>query len=170
MIIVREERAAEAPLVEALVESAFGRRDEARLVNALRSYTNEFVSLVVLDAGELIGNAVLTPVTVEGALGVRGLGLAPVCVSPQHRGRGIGTALVRHALQRSMHGEAAFAVVCGDAEYYARFGFKPASAFGLRDESAVSALALQAVEFWPGALRYCAGIVRYAPEFSLVLG
>lgn len=170
MIIVREEHVSEAPLIEALVESAFGRRDEARVVNALRSYAREFVSLVVLDAGELIANAVLTPVTVEGAAGVRGVGLAPVCVSPQHQGRGIGTALVRHALQRSMRGGFAFAVVSGDPEYYARFGFKPASAFGLRDESGGPTGALQAVEFWPRALRYCDGIVRYAPEFALVLG
>jgi putative acetyltransferase len=170
MIIVREEHVTETPLIEALIESAFGRRDEARLVNALRSHTSEFVSLVVLDAGELIANAVLTAVTIEGALGVRGLGLAPVCVSPQHRGRGIGTALVRHALQRSMHGEVGFAVVWDDTEYYARFGFKPASAFGLRDESAASAATMQAVEFWPGALRHCTGTVRYAPEFSLVAG
>jgi putative acetyltransferase len=175
MIVVREEHAGEASMVDALVESAFGRRDEARLVDALRRYTDGFVSMVALDAGVLVASAVLTPVTiaratgVPSAAGIKGLGLAPVAVRPDHQRRGIGTALVRHALQRSMNGEYSFAVVLGDTAYYRRFGFRPAVDFGLRDEFGAPDGAFQAIEFSPRALRSHAGIVRYSPEFPLVL-
>jgi putative acetyltransferase len=168
MIVVREETPGEILSIKAVILAAFGRRSEALLVDALRAHACDFVSLVVLDCGELVANAVLTPVTVDGASSVRGLGIGPVSVAPEHQGRGIGTALVRHAIRRSMRGDFAFAVVSGAPDYYARFGFKPAAAFGLSDELCAEAGDFQAIEFAHGALRGCPGLVRYVPEFSLV--
>jgi putative acetyltransferase len=170
MIVVREEQPGEASLIDAVLEAAFGRRDEARLVDALRKYGSDCLSLVVVDAGVLIATAVLTPVTIDGAPGIRGLGLGPVAVAPAHQRRGVGTALVRNALQRSMRQTTVFAVVLGDPAYYGRFGFKAASRFGLSDEFGAPDGAFQAVEFSRDALKGVAGTVRYAPEFSLVSG
>ena len=58
-------------------------------------------------------------------------------------------------------------VVLGDPSYYARFGFRAASEFGLRDEYRAGA-AFQAVELTGGALPGGAGLVRYAEAFAML--
>ena len=58
-----------------------------------------------------------------------------------------------------------WAVVLGDPAYYGRFGFRPASEFGLSDEYQGGA-AFQAVELMNGGLPFGAGLVRYAAEFA----
>jgi putative acetyltransferase len=169
MIVVRQEQAGEAPLIDAVIAAAFGRRDEARLVSALRAYTDGFASFVVVEDGEIIASAVLTPVMIEGDREALGLRLAPVAVAPPHQRRGIGTALVRHSLARSKHGGFAFVVVLGDSGYYRRFGFRPAANFGLSSDLGVPGGAFQAMELWPKALVKRSGRVLCAPEFALAL-
>ena len=56
-------------------------------------------------------------------------------------------------------------VVLGDPAYYRRFGFLPASRWGLRDEYGGKD-AFQALELRPGAIPPGGGVVRYAPEFN----
>jgi putative acetyltransferase len=56
-------------------------------------------------------------------------------------------------------------VVLGEPAYYARFGFRPASEFGLSDEYRGGS-AFQAMELIDGALPAGAGLVRYAHEFA----
>lgn len=169
MIVVREEHPSDSALIDQVVAAAFGRRDEARLVDALRRYASGFSSYVVIDDGELVASAVLTPVTLDDAGEVKGLGLAPVAVATMHQRRGIGTVLVRHALQRSQQRGVGFVVVFGDPAYYGRFGFKPASHFGLVDGIGAPSEAFQVIELVQGALNRPSGLVKYAPEFSLVL-
>ena len=62
-----------------------------------------------------------------------------------------------------------WAVVMGEPAYYARFGFRPASGFGLCDEYGGGS-AFQVIELLPGALPSGAGLVRYAPEFASLGG
>lgn len=58
-------------------------------------------------------------------------GLAPLAVHPDAQGQGVGSALVRETLRiADMAGEPAV-IVLGHPDYYARFGFEPASAFGI---------------------------------------
>ena len=72
-----------------------------------------------------------------------------------------------HHARALAHPEPGFGwvVVLGEPEYYSRFGFRPASAFGLSDEYG-GGPAFQAVELVAGALPVGAGLVRYAPEFA----
>ena len=62
-----------------------------------------------------------------------GLGIAPVAVVPEHQGRGIGSKLIRQALSVCRANVVALVVVLGDPDYYSRFGFVPASMYGLKD-------------------------------------
>jgi putative acetyltransferase len=59
-----------------------------------------------------------------------------------------------------------FVVVLGDPAYYSRFGFRPASRWGLVDEYGGGA-AFQAIELSSGSLPITGGVVRYAPSFAL---
>lgn len=53
--------------------------------------------------------------------------LAPVAVRPDHQGRGLGQALLRHGLDALRAEGAEIAVTYGDPAYYGRVGFVPVS-------------------------------------------
>jgi putative acetyltransferase len=136
---------------------------EARLVDLLRAAGSLCVSLVAEVGDAIVGHVVFSPVS--AASGTAGAGLAPLAVVAQHRGRGIGAELVRKGLDACRAAGVGWIVVLGEPTYYARFGFRPASNFGLRDEYRGGS-AFQAIELIRGALPVGAGLVRYAEEFA----
>jgi putative acetyltransferase len=50
--------------------------------------------------------------------------MAPLAVAPPFRGKGVGSALVRHSIDEAKRRNEDFVVVLGDPEYYLRFGFR----------------------------------------------
>lgn len=97
---------------------AFGRDSEAVLVDELRDAGDLGLSLVADGQGTILGHLALSPIRAERPA----LALAPVAVDPRVQGRGIGSALIRAALEQfSDH----LIVVLGDPAYYRRFGFQP---------------------------------------------
>jgi len=145
---------------------AFGGPQEAELVDALRAAGKAVISLVAVDGEEVIGHILFSPVSIGDATAVRALGLAPMSVLPQHQNAGIGSSLVRAGLEECSKLGYECVVVLGHATYYPRFGFIPASRFGLRSEYAVPDEVFMATELREGALKECAGLVRYASEFA----
>jgi len=97
---------------------------------------------------------------------ISGVGLAPVAVLPAHQRAGVGGRLVEEGLRRLREAGHGFCVVLGHPGYYPRFGFLPASDFGVRWERDVPDRAFMALELCPGALAGHPGVVRYAPEFD----
>jgi putative acetyltransferase len=136
---------------------------EARLVDLLRAAGRLRVSLVAEVGGVIVGHVVFSPVTAAST--AAGAGLAPIAVIESHRRRGIGAELVRKGLDACREAGVGWVVVLGEPAYYARFGFRAASDFGLRDDYGGGA-AFQAVELVRGALPVGAGLVRYAEEFA----
>ena len=114
----------------------------------------------------IVGHVLLSPVTIDGKDEPRGLGLAPLAVLPAYQRQGIGTRLVEAALRRARLLGYAYVVVLGHPRYYPRFGFVPASRFGLRYEQRALDDAFMALELVPGALNGISGPVRYSPAFS----
>jgi len=168
MITVRPERPDDAPAIRRVHEAAFPTTLEGRLVDALRDAGRLTVSLVAERDREVVGHVAFSPVTLDGAPGVTdGVGLAPVAVLPAHQRRGVGAQLVREGLAACA--AAGFVVVLGDPAYYGRFGFAPASRWGLRDEYG-GGEAFQALELRSGGIPAGAGLVRYAPEFAAMEG
>lgn len=155
--------------VRDLLVSAFGGTLEADLVDALRHSTAYLrpLTLIAEMHAEVIGFVMMSLATVglgDQRLGV--LALAPLAVDAEHRCRGIGTALVQavHERARVLGYPAAFVV--GDPAYYGRFGYTPASGFGITAPFDVSDEAFMALELAPGGLLGCAGALRYAEPFG----
>jgi putative acetyltransferase len=126
---IRHERPEDASAISLLVTAAFldaphSDGTEAAIVDGLRAASALTVSLVATDGATLLGHVAGSPITIGGAeTGWYGLG--PVAVAPYVQGRGIGSSLVRAALDRLRDLGAAGCVVLGDPAYYRRFGFQP---------------------------------------------
>lgn len=168
MITVRAEAAADIPAVHRVNELAFGRPDEADLVDALRAAARPYISLVAVDEGQVVGHIFFSPVTLEAADSACAiLGLAPMAVLPEYQRRGIGSQLVRAGLEECRRIGCDAVVVLGHPEYYPRFGFIPASRKGLRCEYPVPDEVFMVAELRPDTLSV-QGLVRYRPEFGRV--
>ena len=165
--VVRPERPADVIAIRNVHDAAFGGTGEGRLVDALRDAGKLVVSLVAETDGELVGHVGFSPVT--SAAPARGFGLAPMAVRPDVQRRGIGGQLVVAGLAAVAEVGAEFVVVLGDPRYYGRFGFGPAAARGLADEFR-GGDAFQVIELRDGAIPTGVGLVRYAPEFSILEG
>jgi len=135
--------------VDRVVTAAFGRPDEARLVEALRAEGAAALELVATEDGVPVGHALFSRCAVEPAT-LRVAALAPVAVQPARQSGGIGGALVREGLTRCKAAGFDAVVLLGDPAYYRRFGFtrRAARAF----DCVYSGPAFQALELREGAL------------------
>jgi len=171
MISIRPEEAKDYDQVRAINLAAFEGGPEADLVDILRSSCAEYLSLVAEDGGEAVGHILFTPVTIEGPTGgAEGMGLAPMAVRPERQRCGIGSQLVSHGLEMLQKRSCPFVVVLGHPEYYPRFGFKRASAFGLRSQwDGVPDEAFMVTVFDRGAMPDGGGVARYRDEFDAAM-
>ena len=164
--VIRHEASGDANGIRLVNTRAFGRPDEAAIVDALRGAAGA-VSLVSVLGDRLVGHILFTPVRIEGIETTHpAVGLAPLAVLPDFQKQGIGSALIRAGLDSCRSLGYGVVVVLGHPEYYPRFGFVPASTAGLGCEFPVPSEAFMLLELQPGALGEARGIVRYAPQFS----
>jgi putative acetyltransferase len=98
------------------------------------------------------------------------LGLGPVAVLTSFRSNGIDTMLIERGIDLARAQGWPAIVVLGPPEYYERFGFVPASRFGLTCEFRAPAGAFMVLELLRGTLKGWGegGVVRYEPEFSRI--
>lgn len=171
-MIVRAERREDFAAVSEVLEGAFGRTDEAALVEGLRANPTDFVpelSLVVEDEGAVVGHVLFSRVRLDPpAPDLQLLALAPLAVHPNHQRRGVGTALVREGVSLARSRNFGAVIVLGHPEYYARFGFTTARPLGIEPPFDVPDAAWMALELQPGVLTGIHGTIRYPPEFGLV--
>ena len=133
MTNIREESASDHDAVrrlttDAFTDSEFGHNGEADLVEALRDTCGHSLSLVACEEGVIVGHILLTRVVIRGPEGeTKGMGLGPMSVAVERQNQGIGSSLVKTALQRSSETGWPFVVVLGHPGSYPRFGFHLAS-------------------------------------------
>lgn len=169
MVTIRLERPEDKSQVRHVNEQAFGRAAEANLVDALRSNGKITLSLVAEENSRIVGHIFFSPVTiVSGEKTFNVVGLAPMAVLPEFQRRGTGSLLVKNGLIECRKAGHDCIVVLGHPDYYPRFGFVPASKYGLKCEYDAPDEAFMAIELYEGALSGCAGTVRYQPEFNEV--
>jgi putative acetyltransferase len=112
--------------IHAVHLAAFGREYEARIPGEV----DAVISLVAEVDGEVVGHVLVSWFGLEGSEhGV--LGLGPIGVLPASQGRGIGSALVRAALDGARDLGEPVVVLEGNPAYYSRFGFVRADELGL---------------------------------------
>ncbi len=166
VLIVRAEIPEDFPAVRRVNELAFGRPDEAALVEALRA-TDPHISLVATRDEQVVGHIFFSPVSFEAAgPDASAMGLAPMAVLPEFQQRGIGSRLVRAGLEECRRIGIGAVVVLGHAGYYPRFGFVPACQYGLRCKWPAPDEFFMVTELKPGALDGMRGLVEYRTEFD----
>jgi putative acetyltransferase len=166
-INIRHEWVSDREAVRAVNERAFGQPDESALIERLRAAGRISASLVAARDGQVVGHILFTPVTIESdGRSLPAIGLAPMAVLPEYQRQGIGSMLVRAGIEECRRLGHSRLVVLGHSAFYPRFGFVPASRFGVRSEYPVPDEAFMALELAPGAFSGCAGTARFAPEFA----
>lgn len=126
-ITIRAEHSADIAAIGTVIDAAFsnsrhGLNKEPRIVALLRESNALVISLVALSAEQILGHVAISAVTIsDGAEGWYGLG--PISVRPDHQRRGIGTKLMRMALEALKNYGANGCVLLGDPDIYGRFGF-----------------------------------------------
>jgi putative acetyltransferase len=166
MVLVRRERPDDHAAVRQVHERAFGRPNEANLVDALRLRGKAILSLVAVEDNRVVGHILFSPVTIEsGERAYLAVGLAPMAVLPERQRRGIGSRLVKAGLAKCRNGGYDCVVVLGHPTYYPRFGFVPASRYGIISEYEVPDAAFMILALQEGELSGRGGLARYQPEF-----
>ena len=166
MVTIRQEEAGDAAAIRCVVQEAFGGSAEADLIDALRTHGKLKLSLVAVREGQVAGHLLFTEVTIESVgSSLNALGLAPLAVKPEFQRQGVGSALMRHGLAQCRELGYGAVIVLGHVQYYPKFGFLPASRYGLRCEYEVPEDVFMALELRAGALLGIGGLVRYQPEF-----
>ncbi len=177
--------------IHSLHEAAFGRPDEANLVDELRTEGVVLLSLVAERGADIVGHILFTRMWIDTIGGrpehclarrnsarpkkrpkekIPAAALAPVAVLPEFQRRGIGTNLISRGLDLLRHGlfsdkAERIVIVLGEPAYYSRFGFTAEKALPL--ESPFPPDAFMALELSPAALKGVCGRVRYPAAFGL---
>lgn len=147
-------------------EAAFGRADEADLVDRLLAEDAVLLSLVAEMDGQIIGHILFSRMTIETRQGpVAAVSLAPMAVLSAHQNRGVGSELVRRGLAQLRDRGERIVLVLGHKHYYPRFGFSSEKARRL--SSPFPREAFMALELLDGALAGIEGEVRYPAAFGL---
>ena len=130
--------AADADVVERLLDRAFGADRHQRTAYAVRAGTAALpaLSFAAVAGDTLVGTIQCWPVALSldsGAIAPLTM-VGPVAVDPPHQKTGIGHRLMAHALDAADRtGDDRALMLIGDPEYYARFfGFSAARTGGWR--------------------------------------
>lgn len=164
---IRPETEADKHRVYQINLAAFEQPAEADLVDRLRQQVTPHISLVATaETAEIIGHIMFTPVTIDQHPTAKVMGLAPVSVHPDQQKSGAGQALITAGLEQCSQMGYGAVILLGHPSYYPRFGFTPASRFGLATTYNVPDEVFMALELKPGYLAPFSGVTHYHPAFE----
>jgi putative acetyltransferase len=166
-LLIRIETPADQEGIRKVNRLAFGRDDEASLVDALRNGGYVRSSLVAEIDRQIVGHVLFSelPILSETAT-FPALALAPMAVLPEYQRQGIGSELIRRGLETCREQRHRIVIVLGHPDFYRRFGF--ASELARRLNSPFSGKeSFMAMELVAGALNGVSGKVQYPPPFGI---
>ena len=121
------------------------------------------LALVAEKDGEIIGYIILSKTSIKSAdKEFPALNLGPVCTLLEERNRKIGGELIKTVLAKAKEMGHTAVFLAGNKDYYSRFGFVPASKFGIKCQHNVPDELLDNImvlELIPNALKGITGTV-----------
>ena len=153
-----------------VVKTAFETADhsdgnEQDLVVALRN-SDSFIpelSLVAVKEDKIVGYILFTKIKIENH---EEIALAPLAVLPEYQKQGIGSMLIEQghkiAKQLGYH----YSIVLGSENYYPKFGYIPATQYGIQAPFDVANENFMAVKLNDTDIEI-KGVVQYAKEFGI---
>lgn len=172
-IIVRQETEQDYKITENIVKNAFENAEhsdnkEHVLVARLRK-SDVFIpelSLIAENNSEILGHIMLTKLSINNNTNKYGsLALAPVSVLPEYQNKGIGSRLIAESIKIAKKLGYKSIIVLGHEKYYPKFGFRPASKWGIKPPFEVKEEAFMALELEDYSLFGVSGNVEYSKEF-----
>lgn len=161
MISIRDENPQDRKAVYQAISSAFVQSAEAELVEELRKAGDSVISLVAEENGQIVGHVLLSKMEAP----FPALALAPVSVIPTRQRLGIGSALIKRAVDRARCERWAAIFVLGDPNYYERFGFDGKDAAGFT--SPYAGHHFMVLKLSP-SLTATVGKLSHAPAFAVL--
>ena len=166
-LIIRPESPRDAAGIWALNQSAFGRDDEANLVDNLRSANAVTLSLVAKTGQVILGHILFSPMKItNGSQEIPAVGLGPMAVRPDFQRRGMGSNLVNTGLMTLRERGHSIVIVLGHPWFYPKFGFEPAINHGITWDRPVSPEVFMVQALQPGALEGVKGTAHYHSAFE----
>jgi predicted N-acetyltransferase YhbS len=166
MMTIREELPPDIPAREALLDACFGEERFRKTCERLREGRKaaDGLSLVLERDGDLIGTVRLWHVT--AGPNRPALLLGPIAIDPSLQGLGLGSKLMRVALQRATTRGHRAVLLVGDAPYYERFGFSAETTEALWLPGPYERERFVGLELQPGALASGHGLVSATGAFE----
>jgi predicted N-acetyltransferase YhbS len=166
MITIRDETRFDIAEREALLDGAFGEARFAKTSERLRvgRLPADRLSFIACTPAGLIGSVRLWNVSIGRERSA--LLLGPLAVARHARNRGVGAALMRHALDAAKDAGHGAVLLVGDAPYYDRFGFSARKTGSLWLPGPFERDRLLACELEPGALDGARGLISAAGEIA----
>ena len=165
-IQIREELPGDLAAIREVNKRAFGQEQEGNIVDALRSNGAALLSLVATLDDRVVGHLMYSPATIGD---VTGAALGPMAVLPEHQRLGIGSKLVEAGSQKLQAAGCPFVIVLGHANFYPRFGFRPASDLAIKCEWDVPHDVFMLLLLDEAKMQGVSGLAKYRPEFSTAL-
>ena len=166
VIEIREERPDDIAAIREVNRRAFGQDQEGNIVDALRTNGAALLSLVATVNGQVAGHIMYSLLTV--AENADGVALGPMAVVPEYQRQGIGTKLIEVGNRKIKDAGYPFIIVVGHADYYPRFGFRPASEYGIKCEWNVPDEVFMLLVLNEAKMQGASGLAKYRHEFSTV--
>ncbi len=120
--------------------------------------------------GKIVGNIMYSRCEIlrpDGSV-TKALVFGPVSVLPEYQRQGIGARLIEHSLTRAKKLGHGAVVITGHTAYYPKFGFVPASQFGLTMPDGSAFDAFMALELREGYLGMAGGMWKCCAAFDAV--
>jgi predicted N-acetyltransferase YhbS len=166
MVTIRNERPADVVAREVLLDTAYGSAWFTKTSERLREGRRpaKQLSFVATERGHVVGTVRLWHVWAGAKRAA--LLLGPLAVHPDCRNRGIGSKLMRHAIEAARRLGHGAVLLVGDAPYYGRFGFSADNTGALWMPGHYERDRLLALALEPGALDGARGLIGAAGELA----
>lgn len=171
-VIIEPEQKKDYNSITKIHDLAFGQPSEGKMVIALRKNPHYIskLSLVARYNNSIIGHVLFFPIDIKTASKTCStLSLAPMAVHPDFQNKGIGGRLIEKGFEAAIELGFKSVIVVGHPNYYPRFGFKPASKWGISLPFDVPDEAFLAIELENGSLKNCKGLIEYPDEYKETL-